>query len=891
MYSERPRHLQGVFLLFDRKGQLFHIRRRGWHDNPDVDITQLPVDLDGSSLFALGTILATADKNVLGRIEGSPLFPETVEDNLHRYLQRLDEKLEWQRFSTTGCRFLLQFRHQLNEALLQNINYDASELMLRCLPKGNTTHAFEDFSLFQILFPKTAEVFSTEISVKQGQRIINRGILRSSAWNQALKDNVEKLDQNTTFSIGDIVYQMLKIQEQLLVSSETHIHPFSLEQIFAEAIKLKQAIDPTFLQDPRASKDPYTSDQLLHYYQQKYELAIIQNDANEILLLRYGIQQLDLTRFKEQNNRPRIDHVEKMLQDPDLLVNPEDYGLIMDVPRTLLLRSHFEDTHLDPDMRYSENEKRILYKRIFVISPDSIRQNPNGFYEYQRALVIKIAHRLGIPLNKQISIPFPDELRSKKSKQVFRAQEQHIKSYNDWHWLLLYEDVQELFFANLPYCAIPPISSCRFEDRQDIFFSWAIPQEIRNSGAIVHTDNQLLPFYHWDEEKKKLVFTLPGQFNLNVLRAGGIPVIIHGLSRDLFAGNRWDDLSSAMYLYTTTQVPLDVDEFVLRRKGSHRFDLGVIAQQVVKKLPTAHGVDYESRHGRSLQGRRFVFMYKVLADGRFAMFLNAFHSFMGRVGNQETSLLLLNTLATVDARSFGFLLEKHSFNGQDALLAKPVDIHGGLGAYMNGKISAPSLEDAFPSDTYGIWMLMRTLPDTARIGATLDWKQFRETALRLCKLWVIDWNHGETVHPDIKKDLAEEARKALMLAFNINPRITWTMLTGSNRHEFEQVQGIGLAFFFPNLITLMRSPIVWNTVHNLLNVEYADGKLSGADYLLYAVHEAVHERQRALQPKQRDAAEEKEYTLLSKIVKMSTQSLLDWLCTSTFELPTNPTHK
>lgn len=256
---------------------------------------------------------------------------------------------------------------------------------------------------------------------------------------------------------------------------------------------------------------------------------------------------------------------------------------------------------------------------------------------------------------------------------------------------------------------------------------------------------------------------------------------------------------------------------------------------------------------------------------------------MGRAFGRESSLFILTNLAMMNARTFGFALERLVVDGQPVITAKPIDIFNGINAYQKREIRPISPDDAFPIAPYGMYMFLRLLPDMCKLNAMVNWNQLREVSLALYKRTLYQWaksfdpqNLKESgLASEIRKDLNHEGNNALKVALNQNPGLAWILLTGSPQKEFG-ASGLGLVFFFPNLLRLRRSSKLWSLIGNQLNIYDESSLESGLAYTLRVVTDTLKEAVEST------GYSREERKLIEELANLNAPELENWLTRTAF---------
>lgn len=592
-----------------------------------IDISAIPVDLGTNSLIVINAV------SQLGSLWAAPryntdhtVFSETTETAVQNHLINLAGVLQKERHTQKGQRFLFEARSILDENL-QDAHYDPLPLWQAWWTDRPTAARTSSFNLLGTLLPEMNTCLTKQIPSHLLQAAKAKATLPyiQAALETAITTSIPRSEVGQViearalpFTVGEIITLALEAYEIEDQNSLAYPKPPpSLRQLAIDMQKLVEAIDPAYFTDPRTTTKFPNQDAIIVFHERMNELAILHGNKDQATFYAEVLNNLKRKIFIEKKaSRPSPEAVKRLLESPELLVNPQDYGLKVNPHLTELLRRHHENP---PFNRWSQRERASFLQRIVVVLPEEITRNPEGFQAYQRALVLEIARQLEIPVDPTIEVPLPWTVRSNpEAQQVFREQERLIKNMGDWRWLLLFEDVQEAFLTMLPYACLPPVAVREENSNRSLVFPWVkANHKTKPKDHLIYFHNPLAALHHWDEQRQMLQLTLPGEFNLAVLESGGRPFIVHGLARALFGLEKDIPTGSEKYLATSHEnPPSDVDECILppHPRKSLNYDLGVLAKRTCDRH-RGHALWSDSRYGLSMRSVRYVEINKRLPGG------------------------------------------------------------------------------------------------------------------------------------------------------------------------------------------------------------------------------------------------------------------------------------
>lgn len=396
---------------------------------------------------------------------------------------------------------------------------------------------------------------------------------------------------------------------------------------------------------------------------------------------------------------------------------------------------------------------------IEVVDIKSIRENPEGYYLYQRALVKSIATNLAIhkkiDLDINHHIPFPPYVFKgpnneaiERNKAVFREHEKLLKHKSDWLWYMLYPEVQNLFIQLLPFVQVPPY----LDDGNRYLPVWDPRNKVKinrllNEGRKVVNE---LPFLNrFDPNRLSEKLTIIGEFVKGILTTGGFAYIDHGAARRVVAGfSPLTNEDSEAYVVNNIYPPFDVDMLLFGNplKTDLSVSIASIAQNVTSVLNMQNnGKRYDLSSsdikGQSMTGVDYTYIAKYIAGQHGqssisrdpyktvhhpACIFHGLRAWQGRNTESKSNILVESLLALSRFRSFGLvpILLKTSDKKNEVIAAKLVDLFGGLPLYAEmGKSSGISVQgrkwnvidffsytDAFPPNLLD-WHLWRTIHD------------------------------------------------------------------------------------------------------------------------------------------------------------------------------------
>jgi len=547
-------------------------------------------------------------------------------------------------------------------------------------------------------------------------------------------------------------------------------------------------------------------------------------------------------------------YVEKKEKTEGDFPNPEKFGMKVNQVETQLMKEHFKR----PD--------------AVVISPSEIRKNPAQFWEYQRALVLRIAERQRIKIDEGVEIPLPEGY-DKKQEKSFRSTERLLKENSDWIWLFLYPNVQKEFFEKLPYLRVPPYLLINGEavPVSDLKRRYYIVTKIlENEKNVINR----LPFLNFidssDVRKKRRVntrhnLTIPGKLIKKFIGENGEKKVVayldHGIARWVFG--TWGDsyeleplgyvaYSGLSFDYTPN---VDVDMLIFGVEKS----IANIANNMVGKMnPNLPELLYSNfvlglsmgkvdwtfiaKNVKNLNLHRIKNDTYMLAHSK-ACLVQALRGWQAGTPKQNTDLLVETLMGFSKIRTLGLLAELVTdSNGAEFFAVKPVDIFGGLmdyleaggGIQVEGKkknvIRFISLDRAFSSDS--VWHALRTIIDMVYTtgGAVilpegnlevsdkkidicavfLGIEQFREKLEPIYKYIEAIRNGDITLSDALKRDLRRELIKGTkgIIENNLDQFLTLC----SDRETFDKeniVFGLEQSRLFPHLDFLEKNKEFW----------------------------------------------------------------------------------
>ncbi len=809
---------------------------------PLVDFADCPVDFGDTSLQVIHAILAYAEKKPSVQGARTTAFHPFLEHDLHQHLTVLYRMLETDR---QGVPLFLHGAARAIQLGLQNQRLEPVRLFDLCL--SPTKERPQRYGLFAALFPFINELFNYQIPVNKIARLKSAS-LRTNFFQHAVSDTMEQFytlhsrsdDSSPPITISDIVLRALEDSRDQWMRLSTE-NELTLVLIAREALTLRRLFDPDdpdlditkhstrlsvrllneFTLIGRSNRDT-VDDETLNHFRYYTKLAL----------------QLEAEEHKE-DIEVSLEKVQALLQSPEPLVYPSEYGLAVQWSLTRFVRRRIPNPHLDPENNVPQDQREKAWKRVFVVLPESIRKNSENFLAYQRDLVRTIALRLDIPLNPLIPVPQPEGLNTKQHAS-FLAQEARLKRLSDWHYLLLYPEVQRVFFEMLPYSGVPPIAAYKTDDGGlYTCFPWETPpvrpdSPWRLKGVLNH-----MPFLNYldtvkgkgEKQKYRNRATIPARIIRYLTEAGGRCVIDHGTARMFFSQQTWYSINQEGFVAYTPQQqreapPHDVDMLFLG-KG----EIGVITKHALAGI---RDVSADYQHAKSMRGVVYVEVIKKMAKETIAHVLQAW---MGREVGTPTSLLALGMLSIEQIRTFGLIPELWYIDNSWVALAKPVDIFGGLAEMTRtGHLTFLSPEDAFPPDQpIAISTLLRTFADEVWLNRDLDWTQFDMVTLAI----LYSWRRLKTsLNTIILKDLHEEAVKALVKTIEHDALRAWRLLADAAA----PLSSYELADFYRTLAALKQNRQLWLQIQDKINtspqLEWEQSEIERVARHIHAFEEA-----------------------------------------------------
>ena len=785
------------------------------------DLNPLPSDLSATTALDPVTVL-TSDSLFRSLREtdsdlSQPIFAPPTQAALQTHIVHLSQVLNTDRYSTKSTLFLSRVAHLLDDTFRRERILTKAFSLYRT---SDETGQANRFGVFAAFFPEfDSKILKFQILPAQVGKVLRLANHQQSWATDYMREAIANLRrQLAPITVEQLIQQALVIRERLVTAENGQ--PISLKDLVQWARDIVNESDPSMFSVYTNPKEQIKKLPLA------VELDILQGTVPEhiaqmIVLLQKRTEEL---RFEEGITIDQ-ERVNLLLRQPEMLVNPRDFGLEPDQAVSALIRRHIEDSQLDSEQTLTETEREQLWGRIVYIPIEELRKNPEGFFAYQQALILRIAELIDPQLlDKRFLVPLPAYVKDGLTRNSFRAQERFLKQLDDWHYLLLYKPIQDIFLAHLPFCGAPPMGEYQLADNQEqkqLFFPWKVPNGIKDKWQPVGRVRSDVPFLnHLAEERGKVkqILTIPALLAKRVQDLGGFLVTLSGTARAYFTGVNWEKVNSADYVMLGPASRNRQPFFDVDFHGFSEGDIASLAVDTVRSIHPRYGLFAGVDLGRAMKGTTWAYISRQQRDRTHRTsradapetFVTVAYAWPGRAVKAKTDLLALGALSTIRMRTPGLIPVIRRVAGRWVAFVKPVDLYNGLSQLetrVNGRMpmDVVSKTDVLPQNqVMSYWMLVRMMSDTIWLKGTWDWEWLRQVVGRL----VHDLSYLKDKEQEFRfEDLSRDARKALDKALADDVSATLALL-GYREIEYKYtdgIEGVGFSKLYPNLDRLRKA--------------------------------------------------------------------------------------
>jgi len=575
----------------------------------------------------------------------------------------------------------------------------------------------QGFGIFEAFFPQLSQLLdeNIEIDISSPHLSALADINRSFGIALGEKATRQVRDGMAGIRISNLVHELIDIRIRQAKTTGTH---FNLIQIIRDIGMIGRSL------------------KLGEYFNQTdfaVELGILNNLYPQSIAIIMEIRPELLEDIDWSAGRTEIEEKIRSLHQISLEpvythmepLDPRNFGLKINERETQMMRQYFDQ------------------ESAFVVSPEAIKGNARGYWQFQREIIRKIAERENLDIN--IPVPYPATLlphqissdadeaveeQKDAQRKVFRTHEKFLRERGyDWLLLLLYPQVQEKYLEQLPFCSVPPYV---------VVNDQAVPVQMTSQERLERKDwiNEL-PFFNYIDQRKRIRqrLTVIGVFLKKVLDSGGLPIVNHGMARAVLGGWLNDiDFDPDSFVYDSDVIPkLDADVLIFNRGEQEVPSPGLLIRQLLDRNSDWH----RYLIGSTIFGRTMTeALYGIIAKSRRLKYYVKndtwrvahdpnciLHAFKGL--GRERDQFIQTFLGLSRIRSFGLV----PFMVGEGIAVKAIDPFGGMIDYVEGNngialtagekitmknvIRFISRDESFPIEkpTMAVWHILRTIAD------------------------------------------------------------------------------------------------------------------------------------------------------------------------------------